>query len=112
MKKYKVIALSVGGRANKIHESGDIVHENHFDTGRAEELVSKGFLKPIGEASEAENPGNLASGDDNRVSVELTPFAKITVEQIKSDLTARNVGFDPSAKKGQLYDLWVESSTQ
>lgn len=108
MRKYKVIALSVGGRANKIHESGDVVHENHFAPGRAEELVAKGFLKPIGEADESEDP-KLGSGNDDGTGVDLTPMGKITVEQLKADLLQRGIVFEPNAKKQALYDLWTES---
>lgn len=49
MKKYKVIALSVGAMSNKIFRSGDIVSENAFPPGHAEELVKDGFLEPVTE---------------------------------------------------------------
>lgn len=47
MKKYEVIALSVGGMANKIFKSKEVVREDQFKPGRAEELVLQGFLKPL-----------------------------------------------------------------
>lgn len=49
MKRYKVIALSVGGRGNKIFKSGDEVNEDCFLPGHVEELVSGMFLQPIAE---------------------------------------------------------------
>ena len=50
MKKFKVIALSVGGhQGNKVFHSGDTVNESDFIAGRAKELVDQGFLEPIEE---------------------------------------------------------------
>jgi hypothetical protein len=48
MKQYKVIALSVGGRANKIFSAGDTVNEDNFIPGRADELEKQGFLQLTG----------------------------------------------------------------
>lgn len=45
--KYRVIALSVGGRGNKIFSAGDIVTAENFPPGNCPELVEKGFLEPI-----------------------------------------------------------------
>ncbi len=47
MANYKVIALSVGGKGNKIFNSGDIVTELNFPEGNAAKLVEEGFLEPI-----------------------------------------------------------------
>lgn len=47
MANYKVIALSVGGKGNKIFNSGDIVTELNFPEGNAAKLVDEGFLEPI-----------------------------------------------------------------
>lgn len=75
MKQYTVIALSVGGRGNKIFSSGDTVSENDFIPGRAEELVQQKFLKeytpeaPVNTGGNAtplntEQTGNTAGGGD------------------------------------------------
>lgn len=56
--EYKVVSLSVGGRGNKIYNSGEIVTDANFIEGRAEELVAKGFLKRI-ENQEAPKESNL-----------------------------------------------------
>jgi hypothetical protein len=69
MKKYKVIALSVGGLGNKIHYSGAEVKAGHFPAGAADELVKKGFLKLI--SDEAETPA-----PDFNASLELTDADK------------------------------------
>jgi hypothetical protein len=47
MKTYKVIALSVGGKRNKVFASGDIVREKDFPEGAFPALVLNGFLEPI-----------------------------------------------------------------
>lgn len=47
MKQFKVIALSVSGRAKKIFKSGEIVSENNFIPGMAEKLCERNFLKPV-----------------------------------------------------------------
>lgn len=54
MKKYKVISLSVGGLGNKIFSSNDIVAEDNFLPGRAEELVNQKFLKPLDDSAKEE----------------------------------------------------------
>jgi len=47
MAKFKVIALSVGGKYKKIYESGDVVDGGMFDDSAA--LVKQGFLEEIEE---------------------------------------------------------------
>jgi hypothetical protein len=47
MANYKVIALSVGGKGNKIFNSGDTVTELNFPEGNAAKLVEEGFLELI-----------------------------------------------------------------
>lgn len=47
-RKYKVVALSVAGRRNKVYKVHDVVYETDFPHGVAEQLVKKGFLNPIG----------------------------------------------------------------
>lgn len=44
---YKVIALSVGGRRNKIFKSGDEVTADDFPPGTCPDLVAKGFLEEV-----------------------------------------------------------------
>lgn len=53
-KEYKVRALTVGGLNNKIFKSGDVVAENNFREGRADELVAAGFLERIFSPEEIE----------------------------------------------------------
>ena len=45
MVKYKVIALSVGGKGNNVFNVGEIVKDENFIDAKA--LVKSGFLKEI-----------------------------------------------------------------
>tara|TARA_R110002020_G_scaffold82386_2_gene203998 strand:- start:52 stop:240 length:189 start_codon:yes stop_codon:yes gene_type:complete len=47
MAKYKVKALSVGGKFNKIFSVGDVVTDENFEDAKL--LVEKGFLLPLSE---------------------------------------------------------------
>lgn len=105
MKKYKVIALSVGGRGNRIFHSGDEVLESNFPDGNAAELVRGGFLKEIGEG-EGETPAtDLGEGQPD---VTVTPIGNIAVKKLKSDLTSAGIGYDHAASKEELYELWLK----
>lgn len=54
MKKYKVIALSVGADSNRIFSAGEEVFADAWaDPNMAEELVKQGFLEPLAEAKKA-----------------------------------------------------------
>lgn len=75
MKKYKVIALSVGGLGNKIFNAGDIVLENNFIPGRADELVKQGFLEPITDNKSGEN--NMNPEGDKSDSETTTESGKV-----------------------------------
>lgn len=50
MAKYKVIALSVGGKGNKVYKVGDFVSSENFADVSA--LVKGGFLEEIAEKKE------------------------------------------------------------
>lgn len=130
MQEYKVIALSVGGRANKIFSAGDTVNEDHFIPGRAEELVEQGFLKRTGEI-----PGTVKESSDD-IEVEVTqkevpieePTSQSLLDSLKNSigeqskevpdinaisrkditktLTELGIPFEPTASKKELFDLW------
>ena len=53
MKRYKVIALSVGGRNNKVYHLNDEVTDSNFPEGNAKELERQGFLKALDASDEA-----------------------------------------------------------
>lgn len=44
-KEYEVISLSMGGKNNKIFNSGDIVTAEDFEEGDIPQLIKDGFLK-------------------------------------------------------------------
>lgn len=52
MSRFKVISLSLGGLRNKIFESGDVVTQEQLPVS-VDELVEKGFLKPLDNAPRA-----------------------------------------------------------
>lgn len=89
MKKYTVIALSVGGLGNKIHRSGEEVTEQNFPAGNAEILVKKGFLKEVVLESE-----KTSDQDAKKVKVKPTEDAKPKAEA----KAAENTKTETSAK--------------
>lgn len=102
-RKFRVIALSVGGRGNKIYNSGDEVLASNFPDGNADELVTKGFLKEIGEGE-----GTVSGTDagEGQPEVGKAPIAKVGMKKLKSDLTAAKITYNPDASKEELYELW------
>jgi hypothetical protein len=130
MREYKVIALSVGGRANKIFSAGDTVNEDHFIPGRAEELVEQGFLKRAGEIPGAvkersddievevtqkevpvEEPTSQSLLDSLKNSIgeqskEVPDINAISRKDITKTLTELGIPFEPTASKKELFDLW------
>jgi hypothetical protein len=117
MKTYKVIALSVMGR-RKIYHSGETVKESSFDTGHAEQLVEKGFLKPIFEDVDVKEtgPGGTTETETWGEGTETAdvPTGEKTVEdytknEIMDNLKILNIDFKPQASKQELFDLWNAS---
>lgn len=130
MKQYKVIALSVGGKANKIFSAGDTVTEDQFIPGRADELVTQGFLRSIGddgelmtkvgqeevetEVSEPKETNNSLNESPllNAVKNSLgedddkTTIHSISKKDIIKTLTELGVPFDPHASKTDLFELY------
>lgn len=133
MKRYTVIALSVGGRANKIFSAGDTVTEENFIPGRADELVAQGFLKQIGDTPQP--VGNIPAEeihvevsepkqDEDQKPEEETSLidslkdslggesekqdinAKTRKEYIK-ELTDLGIPFEQNASKKELFELWL-----
>lgn len=98
MKKFKVIALSVGGSNNRIFHSGDIVDESNFPKGNAELLVEKDFLKPIIVEDEII--------DEEIVEDELN-IDSMNKKQIIAELEAKNIEFSSSDNKETLFNLLV-----
>jgi hypothetical protein len=119
-KSYKVIALSVGARGNKIFQSGDTVLETNFHEGRADELVEKGFLELIpwsgGESvktavsTPVTNTTTTPSVSENETAKIVKLIDDISKADIVDDLTKAKVSFDPKASKKVLYEIWSKTS--
>ncbi len=103
MKKYTVIALSVSGLRNKVHNSGEEVNENHFPPGRAEELKERGFLKYIGDSDE---PLLDHTGQPEIFSKKDIGLYDITIGELMADLKAMNVTFPKNSSKAELFKIW------
>ena len=131
MKKYKVKALSVGGRGKKIFRFGDIVVAENFPDENAEKLVREGFLEPIEEndqklpqtsdvnpnqegsnegGKEGSDEANDKSGSDAKTD-ELT-IDTFTKKELCEKLLVKAVPFDPQAKKEDLFNLYKSSLTE
>jgi len=112
MKHYEVIALSVGGPNNKIYRSRDIVREDNFRPGRAEELVTLGFLRPLPEDKSPESTDDQAPKAE---APQIAPapgipaLADITPKEIKFRLDLKGVTYNKKANKETLYALLLAS---
>jgi hypothetical protein len=108
MKNYKVACLAVGGLNKKIFEFGDVVSENQFPSGNAEKLVESGHLVRIGESVEVKSEvvKTVEVKSDDIKPIEVKPaYNKISVDEIKAILTAREIDFSNVSKKSDLYAL-------
>lgn len=123
MKTYKVIALSVGALNNKIFNSGDIVKENAFLPGRADQLVKEKFLEPVitdndqEDLTEPVKPFEEAPAPvDENPQIDLPPariplsIDEFETSDIKINLANHGITFDSNASKQELYDLWLIAS--
>lgn len=125
MKKYKVIALSVGGAGKQIFQTGDVVTEKSFDPGRAEELRKAGFLAEIGEDGEptaditnqntqltpkVDEQLDVPPADEEKESddaVEATEeFKNTTRNELMEYLDAAEVEYKANSSKRELFDLY------
>src|SRR6201998_146677 len=55
VRMFKVIALSVGGRGNKIFESGQTISENHLPSNTADSLVKSKHIEEVDSINEDES---------------------------------------------------------
>lgn len=101
--QYRVIALSVGGRNNKIFKSGDIVKDVNFPEGNISALVKGGFLEPLNTVkTKVESDVEPVSELNLKHGMEIS---EVTKKQIASDLNKLDIEFDPSASKTELFEL-------
>ena len=112
MKKYKVIALSVGGASNKIFRSGDVVTDADFAPGHAEKLVKGGYIKPL-EDSPAARLAEIASHGIRIPDVKLPPpppaepvdLERFTKAELSKMLLERGVIAPERANKARLIEM-------
>ena len=115
-RKFKVIALSVGGKNNKVFNSKDIVDESNFASS-VDELVSKGFLEEI-KSSKHEKPttkiesekvekssilDELTSSNDE---INIEDFSK---KQIGNALKKLEIEYNSRDSKTDLWNLLMEN---
>lgn len=115
--RYKVKALNVGGKGNKIFKSGDEVSEKNFPPGAVEQLVAQGFLEPIAEVTapveEKKDPAPAANTQvvappaDEKKPKEK--YEDISMKALKEYLTKAGVKFSNFSDKKTLYDLYVKN---
>jgi len=123
MANYKVIALSVGGKGNKIYKSGDVVTEKHFPDGNINSLIKGGFLQPCDEESkmnvpvtEPEQPEvNYTEETGNESKEEFDPgkakkeFNDISIIELQEYLTEKGIEFRADENKKNLYKLYKKN---
>lgn len=100
MAKYKVIALSVGGKKNKIYSSGDVVTESDFPEGNIKFLIDGKYVEEIGGAVTIE-----------KVEKEESPtIEEITKKDLISELKAKGFKVDETESKKDLFEKWKSIS--
>lgn len=122
MRRYKVIALSVGGRRNKIYKAGDTVYETNFPEGHAEELVRQKVLQEDGEEDNVPEwsadphelyPTQVKEEKQEEETPEPKP-KKLTIEEISfkellTQLRIYGIPIEKDASKEQLYNRWINT---
>lgn len=106
MRKFKVIALSVGGRS-RVFDHKDIVTEDQLPVGHANKLVEGGFLEEVFE--EETSPEEEATPPDEE---EETPVEEPEQEEPEViDQPAPEEEATPEApKEGSILDQVAEAS--
>lgn len=127
MRRFRVISLSVGGR-RKVHKYDEIVTENDFPKGNANELVSKGFLQEL-ESERVEEvipdepiQDELTVAEDEPIQDEPAPvfyvmrnnemkpvytFEDANLTEIKLELSRRAIEHNANERsRKKLFDLF------
>jgi hypothetical protein len=121
--QYKVKALTVGGKNNKIYHSGDIVTSNHFPEGNAKKLVSSGHLIEL-DANEPDTKSAVSKqlsfdSNDGKNSADSTgpqKSEKITPEKSINDYSKKQLidlvkymdGFQENMSKTEMFNLLLK----
>lgn len=97
--------ISVGALGNKIFFSEDngIYPETCWAPGKADELVSLGFLKRHEDVKENNDTANLNS------KISPKKLDEIDNKELRKILTDKKLQFKPNASKVELYQLYIDS---
>lgn len=56
MRKFEIIALSVGSKSNRIYNSGEVINEDGFVAENIDKLIEEGFIKESFEDVKEDKP--------------------------------------------------------
>lgn len=99
MEKFRVKALYMGGKGNKIHNSGDILTADQLST-EPEKLIKEGFIEAYKEPSES---------DEDPAEAKKKEFKKLSKAQVTDALVEKNIDYDEKLKKDELFELWLKT---
>lgn len=109
--QYRVKALSVGGKNNKIFKSGDIVEPSNF-SAPIQDLVDGGFIEIIGEQKQKSQPAtnhSNESGSNGNVAGAVVDVADYTKKHVEAVLAILQIEFEQKDKKQILWDQLFNS---
>ena len=109
LKKYKVIAYSVGGMNNKVYRSGDTVCESNFPPGNAEILEEKDFLKSLSK-SDLKKLADKDKKDAAKVEQERVDVLNVKISNSEKVLEEANVALEIAKEDHKLNLDSVESA--
>jgi hypothetical protein len=115
MRKFTVISLTLSGKGNRIHRSGDVVTQDSVEAN-VDELVKGGYLKeevaPAPKAAKVAAPDPVTIEDEvdevPTIKLESDPrptIGEMTRAQIIEELKAMGAQYPHNANKATLYGL-------
>jgi hypothetical protein len=116
MRKFTVISLTLSGKGNRIHRSGDVVTQDSVEAN-VDELVKGGYLKeevaaPAPKAAKVVAPAPVTIEDevDDVPTIKLESDPRPTIDemtrtQIIEELKAMGTKIPHGANKATLYGL-------
>lgn len=104
MSVYRVKSLSVGGKGNKIFNSGDLVTQANF-AAKVEELEKGGYLEKV----EDKVPEDAETEADKLEAIRASEYKKLSKADVVTTLLEAGKEFDDKATKAELYELWKET---
>lgn len=98
MKKFLIVALSVGGLGNRIYHSGEVVPEGSFDEKNVKDLIDGGFIVEYSEKTKKD------LSDYERAKANLADLTAIasekanTAEDLKQKYEAADAEYEAAQK--------------